>query len=126
MAGHDLFVTWLREGEGTRGVTIQRFLEDLDRFIEKVCCTAQCDVNFLERLLPFPFLVEGLKTAVMYFIGASLPCWPAGSPAVPLHILLYLHIFNTYSRILSTGPRKFGFAGTFTTRLARAGLPGSM
>ena len=42
------------------------FVEDSERFIEEVCCTAQGDVNLLESLFPSPFLVESLKTAMMF------------------------------------------------------------
>jgi hypothetical protein len=59
-------------GRGTRGVgrrmvvSLKGFVEDSERLIEEVCCTAQGDVNLLESLLPFPFLVEGLKAAMMF------------------------------------------------------------
>lgn len=46
-------------------VAIKGFLEDSERLIEEVCCTAQGDMNLLESLLPSPFLVKGLKTAMM-------------------------------------------------------------
>jgi hypothetical protein len=58
-------------GRGSGGVgrsmvvSLKGFVEDSERLIEEVCCTAQGDVNLLESLLPFPFLVEGLKTAMM-------------------------------------------------------------
>ena len=41
------------------------FVEDSERLIEEVCCTAQGDVNLLESLFPSPFLVEGLKTSMV-------------------------------------------------------------
>jgi hypothetical protein len=47
-------------------VAVKGFIEDSERLIEEVCCTAHDDVNLLERLLPSPFLVEGLKTAMMF------------------------------------------------------------
>jgi hypothetical protein len=56
-------------GRGTVGVVVVRlkgFCEDSERLIEKVCCTAQCDGNLLESLLPSLFLAEGLKTAKMF------------------------------------------------------------
>lgn len=56
-------------GSGTVGgvvVAIQGFLEDSERLIEEICCTAQGDVNLLERFLPSSFLMEGLKTAMMF------------------------------------------------------------
>lgn len=43
------------------------FVEDSERFIEEICRTAECDVNLLERLFPTPFLLKGLKTAMMFF-----------------------------------------------------------
>jgi hypothetical protein len=46
-------------------LSLEGLVEDSERLIEEVCCTAQGDVNLLEGLLPFPFLVEGLKTAMM-------------------------------------------------------------
>jgi len=65
-----LFTSWLWEGEsGTVGgvvVAIKVFLKDSERLIEQVCSTAQGDVNLLESLLPSPFLVESLKTAMMF------------------------------------------------------------
>lgn len=45
---------------------LKGFVEDSERFIEQVCCTAQGDVNLLERLLPSSFLVKGLKTMMMF------------------------------------------------------------
>jgi hypothetical protein len=66
VARHDLIGTWLREGEWNCRVIVKGFLKDLERLIEEICCTAQGDLNFLERLLPSPFLVECLKTAVMF------------------------------------------------------------
>jgi hypothetical protein len=65
----DLFTSWLWEGEWTVGgvvVAIKGFLEDSERLIEQVCSTAQGDVNLLESLLPSPFLVEDLKTSMMF------------------------------------------------------------
>jgi hypothetical protein len=46
-------------------VSLKGFVEDSERLIEEVCCTAEGDVNLLESLLPSPFLLEGLKTAMM-------------------------------------------------------------
>jgi len=46
-------------------VSFKSFIKDSERLIEEVCCTAQGDMNLLESLLPSPFLVEGLKTAMM-------------------------------------------------------------
>ena len=42
------------------------FVKNLNRFIEEVFCTAQCDGNFLECLPPSPRLEEILKTTVMF------------------------------------------------------------
>jgi len=47
-------------------MAIKGFLEDSERLIEQVCSTAQGDVNLLESLLPSPFLVEDLKTSMMF------------------------------------------------------------
>ena len=47
-------------------MSLKGFVEDSKRLIEEVCCTAQGDVNLLESLLPSPFLLEGLKTALMF------------------------------------------------------------
>ena len=47
-------------------MAIQGFLEDSERLIEEICCTAQGDVNLLESFLPSSFLMEGLKTAMMF------------------------------------------------------------
>ena len=33
-------------------VSLKGFVEDSERLIEEVCCTAQGDVNLLESLLP--------------------------------------------------------------------------
>jgi len=66
VARHNLIVMWLREWEWNCRVIVKGFLKDLERLIEEICSTAQGDVNFLERLLPSPFLVECLKTAVMF------------------------------------------------------------
>ena len=65
-----LLIMWLWEGKWNRlrcrcGF-IKSLIEDSKRLIEKVCCTAQRDMNLLERLLPSPLLVEGLKTAMMF------------------------------------------------------------
>ena len=48
-------------------MSLKGFVEDSERLIEEVCRTAQGNVNLLECLLPSPFLVEGLKTAMMFF-----------------------------------------------------------
>jgi hypothetical protein len=47
-------------------VVIQGFLKDSERLIEEICGTAQGDVNLLESFLPSSFLMEGLKTAMMF------------------------------------------------------------
>ena len=47
------------------GVSLKSFVKDLEGLIKEVRCTAQDDMNLLESLLPSPFLVEGLKTAMM-------------------------------------------------------------
>jgi hypothetical protein len=47
-------------------VSFKSFVKDPERLIEEVCCTAQGDVNLLERLFPSSFLLEGLKTAMMF------------------------------------------------------------
>jgi hypothetical protein len=47
-------------------VSLEGFVEDSERLVEEVCRTAQGDVNLLESLLPSPFLLEGLKTALMF------------------------------------------------------------
>jgi hypothetical protein len=39
-------------------VSFKSFVKDLKRLVEEVFCTAQCDLNFLERLPPSPLLVE--------------------------------------------------------------------
>lgn len=43
-----------------RGLVLSamRFVKNLKRLVEEVCCTAQCGVNFMERLPPSPLLVE--------------------------------------------------------------------
>jgi hypothetical protein len=59
-------------GRGSGGVSrsmvvsLKGFIEDSERLIKEVCCTAEGDVNLLESLLPFPFLVEDLKSAMMF------------------------------------------------------------
>ncbi len=72
-----LLIMWLREGKWNRQRCgcgyIKSFIEDSKRLIEKVHCTAQRDVNLLERFLPSSLLVEGLKTAMM-FIHDRLLC----------------------------------------------------
>jgi hypothetical protein len=47
-------------------VSLTGFVKDSERLVEEVCRTAQGDVNLLESLLPSPFLLEGLKTALMF------------------------------------------------------------
>ena len=47
-------------------MSLAGFVEDSERLVEEVCRTAQGDVNLLESLLPSPFLLEGLKTALMF------------------------------------------------------------
>ena len=47
-------------------MSFKSFVKDSERLIEEVCCTAQGDVNLLESLLPSTFLVESLKTAMMF------------------------------------------------------------
>jgi hypothetical protein len=46
-------------------VSLKGFVEESERLIEEVCCTAQGDVNLLKGLLPSPFLLEGLDAAMM-------------------------------------------------------------
>lgn len=65
-----LLIARVREGKWNcrrcgRGV-FTGFIEDSERLIEEVCCTAQRDVNLLESLLPSPFLIEGLKTTMLF------------------------------------------------------------
>lgn len=48
-------------------VSPKGFVEDSERLIQKVRCTVQGNVNLLESLFPSPFLMEGLKTAMMFF-----------------------------------------------------------
>lgn len=48
------------------GLSLKGFVENPERLIEEICCTVQGDVDLLESLLPSPFLVEGLKTAMMF------------------------------------------------------------
>ena len=59
-----------RWGSGAVGrsmvVSLKGFVEDSERLIEEICCTAQGDVNLLESLHPSPFLVESLKTTMMF------------------------------------------------------------
>jgi hypothetical protein len=58
-----------RRGSGTVGgvvVAIQCFVEDSERLIEQVCHTAKSDMHLLKGLLPSPFLLKGLKPAVMF------------------------------------------------------------
>ena len=60
---------WLWEGSGIVGgvvVAIQGFFEDSERLIEEICGTVQGDVNLLESFFPSSFLMEGLKTAMMF------------------------------------------------------------
>lgn len=65
-----LLTRWLWEGK-LNGWTCGRsfftgFIEDSERLIQEVCCTAERDMNLLERLLPATFLMEGLKTAMLF------------------------------------------------------------
>ena len=46
-------------------MSLKGFVEDSERLIEEVCCTAQGNVNLLESLFPSPLLVESLKTSMM-------------------------------------------------------------
>ena len=48
------------------GLSFKGFVKDSEGFIEEVCRTAHGYMNLLESLLPSPFLVEGLKTAMMF------------------------------------------------------------
>ena len=48
-------------------VSLKRLVEDSERLIEEVRCTAQGDMNLLEGFFPSPFLVEALKTVMMFF-----------------------------------------------------------
>jgi hypothetical protein len=56
-------------GSGTVGriivVSLNGFVQDPKRLIEKVCCTTQGNLNLLESLFPSPFLLEALKTVMM-------------------------------------------------------------
>src|SRR5512140_2301784 len=65
-----LFTTRLREGSWNCWKCgcgpIKGLIENSDRLIEKVCCTAQGNENLLESLLPSSFLIEGLKPAMMF------------------------------------------------------------
>jgi len=36
----------------------KRLVKNLNRLIEEVCCTVQCDENFLERLPPSLLLLK--------------------------------------------------------------------
>ena len=45
---------------------VKGFVKDSEGFIEEVCCAAHGQMNLLECLLPSSFLVEGLKTAMMF------------------------------------------------------------
>jgi hypothetical protein len=47
-------------------VSLKRFVEDSERLIEQVCCAAQGNVNLSESLLPSLFLVEDLKSSMMF------------------------------------------------------------
>ena len=47
-------------------MAIKCFVEDSERFIEQICHAAQSDMHLLKGLLPSPFLLKGLKTAVMF------------------------------------------------------------
>ena len=47
-------------------MSLKGFVEDSERLIEQVSCTAERDVNLLERLLPTSFLLKGLKTTMMF------------------------------------------------------------
>jgi hypothetical protein len=65
-----LLIARLREGKWNcrgcgRGV-FTGFIEDSERLREEICCTGQCDVNLLECLFPSPFLIEDLKTAMLF------------------------------------------------------------
>ncbi len=65
-----LLTKWLGRGSGAVGrsmvVRFKGFVKDSERLIEEVCCTAQGHRNLLESLLPSSFLVQGLKTAMMF------------------------------------------------------------
>ena len=47
-------------------MSFKGFVKDSERLIEEVCCTDQGHMNLLESLLPSPFLVESLKSAMMF------------------------------------------------------------
>lgn len=68
--GADLFTTRLREGSWNdrecAGRSIKGFIENPERFIEEICCTAQSDMNLFESFLPSSLLVEGLETAMLF------------------------------------------------------------
>lgn len=52
--------------DSTMVVCFNGFVKDSERFIEEVSCTAPGDMNLLEHLLPSSFLLEGLKTAMLF------------------------------------------------------------
>ena len=45
---------------------VKGFVKDSEGFIEEVCRAAHGHMNLLERLFRSSFLVEGLKTAMMF------------------------------------------------------------
>jgi hypothetical protein len=65
-----LLARWLRKWNGKHRRCgcgpLTGFIEDSERLIEEVSRAAQRDVDFLERLLPSSFLIEGLKTSMMF------------------------------------------------------------
>jgi hypothetical protein len=48
-------------------VSLNSFGKNSKRLIEEISCTTQCDVDLLKRFLPSTFLMEGLKTSMMFF-----------------------------------------------------------
>ena len=47
-------------------MSFKGFVKDSEGLSEEVCCAPQGHMNLLESLLPSSFLVEGLKTAMMF------------------------------------------------------------
>ena len=47
-------------------MAIKCFVEGSERLIEQVCRTEQSEMHLLKGLLPSPFLLQRLKTTVMF------------------------------------------------------------
>ena len=47
-------------------MSLKGFVEGSERLIEEICGSAQGNMDLLESLLPSPFLLEGLKTAMLF------------------------------------------------------------